>query len=79
MDKLGRVLLRGLILSNTVAPTWILLSWFGGAGEVLNGVRSSGVVVVGEGVSQPSPASRIRAPTTTMAIARAVMMAGLGI
>jgi len=34
----GSLLLLGLILSNTVAPTWILLTWFVGAGLVFAGV-----------------------------------------
>lgn len=34
----GSLVLLGLILSNTVAPTWILLSWFVGAGLVFAGV-----------------------------------------
>ena len=34
----GSLVLLGLILSNTVAPAWILLSWFVGAGLVFAGV-----------------------------------------
>lgn len=34
----GSMVLLGLILSNTVAPAWILLSWFVGAGLVFAGV-----------------------------------------
>jgi rhodanese-related sulfurtransferase len=34
----GSLVLLGLILSNVVAPAWILLSWFVGAGLVFAGV-----------------------------------------
>ena len=34
----GSLVLLGLILSNTVAPGWILLTWFVGAGLVFAGV-----------------------------------------
>lgn len=34
----GSLVLLGLILSNTVAPAWILLTWFVGAGLVFAGV-----------------------------------------
>jgi rhodanese-related sulfurtransferase len=34
----GALVLAGLILSNTVAPAWILLTWFVGAGLVFAGV-----------------------------------------
>ena len=34
----GSLVLLGLILSSTVAPAWILLSWFVGAGLVFAGV-----------------------------------------
>jgi rhodanese-related sulfurtransferase len=34
----GSLVLLGLILSNTVAPAWIILSWFVGAGLVFAGV-----------------------------------------
>ena len=34
----GSLVLLGLILSNTVAPAWILLTWFVGAGLVVAGV-----------------------------------------
>jgi rhodanese-related sulfurtransferase len=34
----GSLVLLGLILSNVVAPTWILLSWFVGAGLMFAGV-----------------------------------------
>jgi rhodanese-related sulfurtransferase len=34
----GSLVLLGLILSNTVAPAWILLSWFVGAGLVFAGI-----------------------------------------
>ncbi|MFW6730842.1 MAG: rhodanese-like domain-containing protein [Synechococcus sp.] len=34
----GSLVLLGLILSTTVAPAWILLSWFVGAGLVFAGV-----------------------------------------
>jgi len=34
----GSLVLLGLVLSNTVAPAWILLSWFVGAGLVFAGV-----------------------------------------
>jgi rhodanese-related sulfurtransferase len=34
----GSLVLLGLILSNLVAPAWILLSWFVGAGLVFAGV-----------------------------------------
>lgn len=34
----GSLVLLGLILSHTVAPTWILLTWFMGAGLVFAGV-----------------------------------------
>ncbi len=34
----GSLILLGLILSNTVAPAWILLTWFVGAGLVFAGV-----------------------------------------
>ena len=34
----GSLVLLGLILSNVVAPAWILLSWFVGAGLVVAGV-----------------------------------------
>lgn len=34
----GSLVLLGLILSSTVAPTWILLSWFVGAGLVFAGI-----------------------------------------
>ena len=34
----GSLVLLGLILSNTVAPGWILLSWFVGAGLVFAGI-----------------------------------------
>ncbi|MFN7630579.1 MAG: DUF2892 domain-containing protein [Cyanobacteriota bacterium] len=34
----GSLMLLGLILSTTLAPAWILLSWFVGAGLVLAGL-----------------------------------------
>jgi hypothetical protein len=34
----GSLVLLGLILSTMVAPAWILLSWFVGAGLVFAGV-----------------------------------------
>ena len=34
----GSLVLLGLILSNTVAPAWILLTWFFGAGLVFAGI-----------------------------------------
>jgi rhodanese-related sulfurtransferase len=34
----GSLVLLGLILSNTVAPAWILLTWFVGGGLVFAGV-----------------------------------------
>jgi rhodanese-related sulfurtransferase len=34
----GSLVLLGLILSNTVAPAWILLTWFVGAGLVFAGI-----------------------------------------
>ena len=34
----GSLILLGLILSNTVAPAWILLTWFVGAGLTFAGV-----------------------------------------
>jgi len=34
----GSLVLLGLLLSNLVAPTWILLSWFVGAGLVFAGI-----------------------------------------
>jgi len=34
----GSLVLLGLILSSTVSPTWILLSWFVGAGLVFAGI-----------------------------------------
>lgn len=34
----GSLLLLGLILSNTVAPAWIILTWFVGAGLTFAGV-----------------------------------------
>jgi rhodanese-related sulfurtransferase len=34
----GSLVLLGLVLSNTVAPAWILLTWFVGAGLVFAGV-----------------------------------------
>jgi rhodanese-related sulfurtransferase len=34
----GSLILLGLILSNTVAPAWILLTWFVGAGLTFAGI-----------------------------------------
>jgi rhodanese-related sulfurtransferase len=34
----GSLVLLGLILSNTVAPAWILLTWFVGAGLIFAGI-----------------------------------------
>jgi rhodanese-related sulfurtransferase len=34
----GSLILLGLILSNTVAPAWIILTWFVGAGLTFAGV-----------------------------------------